>query len=62
MIGIIIVTHGNLALELRNAMEHIIGPQRKIGIFCIGPDDKMDKRRIEIEELISMVEPGSELR
>ena len=58
MIGIIIVTHGNLALELRNAMEHIIGPQRKIGIICIGPDDNMDKRRIEIEELISMVDGG----
>ena len=58
MIGIIIVTHGNLALELRNAMEHIIGPQKKIGIICIDPDDNMDKRRIEIEELISMVDGG----
>ena len=24
MIGIIIVTHGNLALELKSAMEHIL--------------------------------------
>jgi PTS system mannose-specific IIA component len=39
-------------------MEHIIGPQKKIGIICIDPDDNMDKRRIEIEELISMVDGG----
>ena len=37
MIGIIIVTHGNLALELRNAMEHIIGPQKKIALFAQFP-------------------------
>jgi mannose/fructose-specific phosphotransferase system component IIA len=29
MIGIIIVSHGNLALELKSAMEHILGVQKK---------------------------------
>ena len=28
MIGIVVVTHGNLALELKSAMEHILGVQR----------------------------------
>ena len=28
MIGLILVTHGRLAEELRSAMEHVVGPQR----------------------------------
>ena len=37
MIGIIIVTHGNLALELKSAMEHILGIQKNIEIISIKP-------------------------
>ena len=33
MIGIIVVSHGNLALELKSAMEHILGVQKNIGIL-----------------------------
>ena len=35
MIGIIIVTHGNLALELKSSMEHILGIQKNIEIISI---------------------------
>ena len=34
MIGLIIITNGNLALELKSAMEHIIGTQSNVAIFC----------------------------
>jgi mannose/fructose-specific phosphotransferase system component IIA len=37
MIGLVLVTHGRLAEELRLAMEHVVGPQRAVATVCIGP-------------------------
>ena len=48
MIGIIIVTHGNLALELKSAMEHILGVQKNIEIICISSDDDLDERKNDL--------------
>ena len=31
MIGLVLVTHGRLALEFRSALEHVVGPQSQIG-------------------------------
>ena len=30
MIGLVLVTHGRLALEFRSALEHVVGPQSQI--------------------------------
>ncbi len=30
MIGLVIVTHGGLAVEFRAALEHIVGPQAQL--------------------------------
>ena len=35
MIGLVLVTHGRLAEELRLAMEHVVGPQRAVATVCI---------------------------
>ncbi len=43
MIGLVIVTHGNLALEFKSAMEHVVGAQENVETICIGPDDDMEK-------------------
>ena len=43
MIGLIIITHGNLAIELKNSLENIIGPQKNLETVCIGYDDDVDK-------------------
>ena len=51
MIGLVLVTHGRLAEELRSAMEHVVGAQRNVDTVCIGPDDDMERRRAEIERL-----------
>ena len=51
MIGMVLVTHGKLADELRAAMEHVVGTQRNVDTVCIGPDDDMENRRAEIEAL-----------
>ena len=45
MIGLVLVTHGRLAEELRLAMEHVVGPQRAVATVCIGPDDDVEDCR-----------------
>ena len=59
MIGIIIVTHGNLALELKSSMEHILGIQKDIEIISIKPDDDLDIKKSALEESIKKVTKDS---
>ena len=56
MIGIIIVTHGNLALELKSAMEHILGIQKNIEVISIKPDDDLEIKKSALEESIKKVD------
>jgi PTS system mannose-specific IIA component len=58
MIGLVLVTHGRLADELRSAMEHVVGAQRNVGTVCIGPDDDMESRRTEIRAMIEQIDTG----
>jgi PTS system mannose-specific IIA component len=50
MIGLIVVTHGNLAKEFVAALEHVVGPQQQIKAISIFPDDDMEERRDAIAE------------
>lgn len=52
MIGMVIVTHGELALELRRATEHVVGQQEFMQTVCIGPDDNMERRRDDIRKAV----------
>ena len=58
MIGLVLVTYGRLAEELRAAMEHVVGSQRNVCTVCIGPDDDMEGRRAEIHDCIDKVDTG----
>ncbi len=58
MIGLVLVTHGGLAREFVAAMEHVVGPQEKVTAICIGPDDDMERRRVDILEAVKSVESG----
>jgi mannose PTS system EIIA component len=58
MIGMVLVTHGSLAVEFRAALEHVVGLQKQLATITIGPDDDMEKRRREIMEAVSSVESG----
>lgn len=58
MIGLVFVTHGNLALEFVAAMEHVVGKQDKVECVCIGPNDNMDERRLEILNKAKSVDSG----
>ena len=59
MIGMVLVTHGRLAEEFIAALEHVVGPQDKIAAVCIGPDDDMEQRRMEILDKVSAIDDGS---
>ena len=58
MIGLVLVTHGRLAVELVGALEHVVGPQENVATVCIGPDDDMEQRRSDIVQKAEDVEDG----
>ena len=58
MIGMVLVTHGRLAEELRLAMEHVVGPQKHVAAVCIGPEDDTELRRAEIRARVAEVRQG----
>lgn len=58
MIGIVIVTHGRLAVEFRSALEHVVGPQGQIATVTIEPEDDMEVRRADILAAIRDVDAG----
>ena len=59
MIGLVIVTHGRLAEEFISALEHIVGPQKRVESVCIGPKDKMENRRSDILAAVDRAEGGA---
>ncbi len=59
MIGLVLVTHGNLALEFISAMQHVVGKQEQVEAVCIGPEDDMEMRREEILKKAGEVTSGS---
>jgi mannose PTS system EIIA component len=58
MIGIILVTHGNLGAEFIKVLEHVLGPQEKIAAVAISPDDTLESKRQEV--LTRMQEVGGD--
>ena len=59
MIGLVLVTHGNLALEFISAMQHVVGKQEQVEAVCIGPEDDMEMRREEILKKAGEVNSGN---
>lgn len=59
MIGIVIVTHGALAVELIAVAEHVVGKQVNIVPVCIGPEDDIERRRNEIIAAAEKVNRGA---
>jgi PTS system mannose-specific IIA component len=59
LIGLVLVTHGRLAVEMVAAMEHVVGPQAQVATVCIGPDDDMERRRQDIVKAVESVNAGA---
>ena len=58
-IGLIIISHGNLARELRATLEHVVGAQLHIKTISIGTDDDMEQRRSDILKAVGEVDQGA---
>jgi mannose PTS system EIIA component len=59
MIGLVLVTHGQLATEFRAALEHVVGHQEALETVSIGPEDDMEERRRDIMGAVDRVNDGA---
>jgi len=55
MIGIVLVSHGNLANEFAKTLEHIVGPQENLMTVSLFPDDDIEVKRKEIQDAVQQV-------
>jgi mannose PTS system EIIA component len=58
MIGVVVVTHGQLATELVNAAETIVGELPRFAAVSIGWHEDTEDARTEIEQAIARVDDG----
>jgi PTS system mannose-specific IIA component len=58
MIGVVVVTHGQLATELVNAAETIVGELPRFAAVSIGWHEDTEDARSEIEQAIARVDDG----
>jgi mannose PTS system EIIA component len=58
MIGVVVVTHGQLATELVNAAETIVGELPRFAAVSIGWHEDTQDARSEIEQAIARVDDG----
>lgn len=58
MLGIVLVSHGNLSKEMLAVAEHVVGPQTGIECVSIFVDDDVEEKRHEILERTSAVDTG----
>lgn len=54
-VGVVVVTHGQLAVELVNAVEAIVGDLKQVQAVSIGWHDDVDEARQEIGQAIARV-------
>ena len=58
MIGIVLVSHGQIADDFLAVLSHIVGPQKQVAAVCIGPEDDMERRRQDIMDAVERTESG----
>jgi mannose PTS system EIIA component len=58
MIGLVIISHGQLAEEFYKAVVHVMGPQENIATVGIAPDDDVDARREDLVAAADLVDNG----
>ncbi len=59
LIGIVIVAHGRLATELKNATEHVVGRQEGMRAIQIAADENRNKAQDMICKAADEVDAGS---
>ena len=58
MIGVVLVSHGQLSTAFKQAVEHVVGAQAQFMDICIEADDDMEQRLNEISAATSTVDSG----
>tara|TARA_E500000331_G_scaffold146035_1_gene142085 strand:+ start:56 stop:478 length:423 start_codon:yes stop_codon:yes gene_type:complete len=58
MIGVVLVSHANIAKEMVEVIQHIVGPQENLESISIFPKDDMENKRQEIIESVKKVDSG----
>ena len=58
MIGIVIVSHSNIAKEFIGVIEHIVGKQERVYAVSIFPQDDMEHKRNEILDSVKQAQSG----
>jgi len=58
MIGLVIVTQGGLGVELRAALEHVMGRQSQLELVSIDGEPDIERDRAKLSEAVSQVETG----
>lgn len=58
MIGIILVSHGDLSQSMHSVVEHILGPQENFFAMSIKADDFAEQRRQELLEKTKELDSG----
>lgn len=53
MIGLLLVTHGNIGRELSSALEHVLGPQEHLVNVSVNASDSITQKRLEIDAAIA---------
>lgn len=59
LIGLVIVTHGRLADELKLATEHVVGPLDQLATVCIGADDDLELASSAVYDAVKAVDTGT---
>jgi len=58
MIGLVIVTQGRLAIELRATLEHVVGRQSQLELVSIDGEPDIDRDRAKLVEAVARVDTG----
>ncbi|MEE2694819.1 MAG: PTS sugar transporter subunit IIA [Pseudomonadota bacterium] len=59
MIGVVVVSHANIAKEMLGVVQNIVGPQENIISISIFPKDNLEKKRKEILGAVKKVDTGN---
>lgn len=58
MIGLVIITHGQLAKAFVESLEHVVGTVQNVRAICIYPQDDSEWQRANILKAIEEVDQG----
>lgn len=58
MIGVVLVSHGQLSTAFKQAVEHVVGAQAQFEAICIEADDDMERRLADITTAAQMADSG----